>query len=104
MKFKRSIVGGCLHPYKKDNTWIKMINYVDDACYYCNSNETRKYFENKLKKGFNLTLVGKAKWYLGMYIKQYKDYISIDQLQYSKNVTSRIEKAFKNSITLRNSS
>ena len=103
MKFIRSMVEGCLYIYRKDNDWIKIINYVDDACYYCSNDEVRIKFENKLKKRFNLTLMGEAKWYLGMQIKQYKDHITLDQHQYSKNVTSRIEKTFKNPIKLKDS-
>ena len=97
------MVEGCLYIYKKDKNWIKIINYADDACYYCNNDETRKEFENKLKKRFNLTLLGEAKWYLGMQIKQHEEHIGIDQYQYSKNVTSRIEKSFKNPIKLKDS-
>ena len=59
-----------------------MINYVDDALYTSNNEESRLKFEAKLKKKFNLTLMGQAKWYLGMRIKQHKDYMSIDQKQY----------------------
>ena len=33
-----------------------------------------------------------------MQIKQEKDYITIDQSQYAKHVTTRLEKAFKNTI------
>ena len=61
MNFKRSMVEGCLYAYRKDKDWIKIINYVDDACYYCNNDDIRKEFENKLKKRFNLTLMGEAK-------------------------------------------
>ena len=53
--------------------WIKLISYVDDACYYCNLDKTRYEFKNKLKKRFNLTLLDEAKWYLGMQITQDED-------------------------------
>ena len=46
-----------------------MINYVDDTLYTPKNEENRLDFESKLKKKFNLTLVGLAKWYLGMRIK-----------------------------------
>ena len=36
-----------------------------------------------------------AKWYLGMNIKQTKDYIALDQNQYIKNIVNRFEKSFK---------
>ena len=48
-------------------------------------------------------LMGQAKWYLGMRIKQHKDYMSIDQEQYVKNITSRFEKAFKHPFKLKDS-
>ena len=34
LKFIKSRVEGCLYIYKKSSTWIKMINYVDDALYF----------------------------------------------------------------------
>ena len=39
----------------------------------------QKEFESSLKKRFSLSLLGQAKWYLGMRIKQEKDYITVDQ-------------------------
>ena len=47
--------------------------------------------------------MGQAKWYLGMIIKQHKDYMSIDQEQYVKNITSRFEKIFKYPFKLKDS-
>ena len=95
LKFSRSRVEGCLYVYRNGTDWVKLINYVDDALYISNRDEVRVEFENKLKKRFNLSLLGIAKWYLGMRIRQEKDHISIDQDQYVRNITSRFEKAFK---------
>ena len=64
--------------------WAKLINYMDDALYYASSDKVREDFEISLKNRFNLTLLGEAKWYLGMRIKQDKDFISLDQDQYVK--------------------
>ena len=47
-----------------------MMNYVDDALYFAGSDKNRMKFEISLKK-FNLTLMGIAKWYLGMKITQH---------------------------------
>ncbi len=95
LSFLRSRVEGCLYIYKKDQEWIKMINYVDDALYYANNDQVRCTFEKRLSKRFHLSLLGKAKWYLGMRITQNKNYITLDQDQYVKNITSRFEKSFK---------
>lgn len=54
--------------FRNKNEWIK-INYVDDALYYASSQRVREHFKISLKK-FNLTLLGIAKWYLGMRIVQ----------------------------------
>ena len=48
---------------------MKLIYYVDDALYYSNNDKFREEFESALKKRFNLSLMGKAKLYLGMEIK-----------------------------------
>ena len=58
---------------------------------------------NWLSKKFHLTLMGEAKWYLGMHIRQHKDYIILDQDQYVKNITSRFEKQFKHPFKLKDS-
>ena len=89
--------------YRKGTDWVKLINYVDDALYYCSTEEVRENFEKKLKSRFNLTLLGKGKWYLGMRIMQHDNMISLDQSQYTKNITSRIEKNFKNPIKTKDS-
>ena len=80
-----------------------MINYVDDALYFANNNQVREHFELTLKNKFHLTLMGEAKWYLGMRIRQHKDHIILDQDQYVKNITSRFEKQFKHSFKLKDS-
>ena len=77
---------------EKENDWIKMINYVDDALYFANNNQVREHFELTLKNKFHLTLMGEAKWNIGMCIRQHKDHIILDQDQYVKNITSRFEK------------
>ena len=97
------MIEGCLYVYRKENDWIKIINYVEDACYYWSTDGVRIEFENKLKKRFNLTLMGETKWYLGMQIKQYENNMTLDQYQYSKNAISRIEKTFKNTIKMKDS-
>ena len=80
-----------------------MINYVDDALYYANNDQVRMEFKLSLKNKFNLTLMGIAKWYLGMRIWQQKDYIILDQDQYVKNITTRFEKRFKHPFKLKDS-
>ena len=51
------MVEGCLYIYQDGDSWIKLINYVDDALYYFESDKTKTEFENKLKAQFNLTLM-----------------------------------------------
>ena len=80
-----------------------MINYVDDALYTSRNDETRLEFESKLKKKFNLTLIGLAKRYLGIRIKQHKNYMTIDQEQHVKNIISRFEKVSKHTFKLKDS-
>ena len=72
-----------------------MINYVDDALYYSNDDKMKKIFEKRLCKKCHVSLMGEAKWYLGMRITQKGNYISLDQDQYVKNITARSEKAFR---------
>ena len=89
------MVEGCLYIYRNKKQWIKPINYVDDTLYYFDLDQTREEFGNELKSKFNLALMGKAKWYLGMRISQNQNTITLDQSQYAKNITSRLEKNFK---------
>ena len=92
------MVADCLYILRSASKWIILINYVDDALYYCDSEVTQKWFEDSLSKRFDLKLLGEAKWYLGMQIRQFPDYITIDQSQYAKHISTRLEKAFKNVI------
>ena len=94
-------VEGFLYIYRNGNDWINIINYVDDALYFASNYKVREHFELTLKSKFHLTLMGEAKWYLGMCIRQHKDYIILDQDQYVKNITSRFEKQFKHSFKLK---
>ena len=71
---------------------------MDDALYYFNSNQTKEDFEKKLIYKIQLGTDGEAKWYLGMGISQNKYTITLDQNQYAKNITSRLEKNIKNLI------
>ena len=68
---------------------------MDDALYYANNDNVRQNSEKKLSKRFHLSLIGKAKWSLGMRITQNKDNITLDQDQYVRDITSRFEKFFK---------
>ena len=86
-----------------DKEYEKMINYVDDALYFASEDKVREHFELTLKNKIHLTLMGEAKWYLGMRIMQYKDYIILDQDQYVKNITTRFEKQFKHPFKLKDS-
>ena len=65
-----------------------MINYVDDVLYYSNDDEMKRNFEKRLSKKFHLSLMGEAKWYLGMRRTQKGKYIAVDQDQYVKNITT----------------
>ena len=59
----------------------KAHNYVDDALYYASSDKVREDCELSMKNRFDLTLLGEAKWYLGMRVKQDKELTSLDQNQ-----------------------
>ena len=101
LNFNCSRVEGCLYVLRRGNDWLKLINYVDDALYYSNNDKFREEFESALKKRFNLSLMGKVKWYLGMEIKQTSENITLDQEQYVKNIVSRFEKSFKHESKLK---
>ncbi len=103
LQFIRSRVEGCLYIYWEGDSWIKMINYVDNALNFASDDKTRESFELSLKNKFNLTLLGVAKWYLGMCIKQENNYITLDQKQYVKNVIARFEKSFKHEFKVKES-
>ena len=81
-----------IYIHRRGHNWIKLINYIDDVLYTSNSEETRLKFESKLKRKFNLTLIGPAKCYLGMRIKHYKEY-PIDQEQYVKKSQEDLRKS-----------
>ena len=65
LSFTRSRVDGCLYVYRKGDDWV---NYVDDALYYASNDKVREDFDLSLKNKLNLSLLGEARWYLGMMI------------------------------------
>ena len=77
--------------YAERNDWVELINCIDDALYYASSDKVREDFELSLKSKFNLSLLGKVKWYLGMRITQNKDFISLGQDHYTNNTIYRFE-------------
>ena len=101
LKFIRSRIEGCLHILRKGNYWIKLINYVDDALYYSSNENFRLSFGQSLKKRINSSLLGRAKWYLGMKITQSYNEITINQEQYIKNIVSGFEKSFKHQFKIK---
>ena len=95
----------CFHQsyiLREGDNWLKLINYVDDALNYSNNEDFRMKFEKSLKKRLYLSLLGQAKWYLGMKIKQSNDCVNLDQEQYIKNIISRFEKTFKHQFKTKN--
>ena len=92
---------GCLYILRRGKDWTKLINYVDDALYYSNNDKFRQEFESALKKIINLTLMGRAKWYLGMKINQASAYITLNQDRYIKNIVCRFEKSFKHQFKIK---
>ena len=102
LHFVRSRVEDCLYILREGDNWITLINYFDDALYYSNNEDFRLKFEQSLKKRLNLSLLGQAKWYLGMKIKQSNNLIILYQEQYIKNIANRFEKSFKHQIKVKN--
>ena len=45
--------------------------------------------------------MGRAKWYLGIKIKQNSEHITLDQGQYVNNIVSRFEKSFKHQFKIK---
>ena len=78
LKFNCSRVEGRLYVLRRENDWLKLINYVDDAQNYCNNDKFSEEFESALKKRFNLSLMSKAKWCLQMEIKQTPENITLN--------------------------
>ena len=64
LHFIRSRVEGYLYILRGVDNWIKLINYADNALCYSNNEDLRLRFEQSLKKRFNLSWLGQAKWYL----------------------------------------
>ena len=52
MGFHCSRVEGCFYIYRKENDWIKIINYVDDALYFANNNQVREHLNSLLRTNF----------------------------------------------------
>ena len=94
--FKQSKVDPSLMIKRDENgNYIKLINYVDDMLYYGSSDETEKQFVKDLRKRFNVTDLGTAKWYLGIQLTKIgKDYM-LDQSRYTMHFLEGLKNKFK---------
>jgi hypothetical protein len=73
-----------------DGTKLYVLNYVDDMLYHCRDTEKLIEFEQKLRAGFNLELIGQAHWYLGTRINQLANYdIELDQSRYCAAIVKK---------------
>ena len=102
-RFNHSRVEDCLYIWRRGNDWLKLTNYVDDASYNFNNDKFREEFESAPKKIFNLSLMVKAKWHLGMEIKQTPENIILNQEQYVKNSVIQFEKSSKHEFKTKDS-
>lgn len=83
LQFKPSGSMPCLFILTGRKGKFYVLNYVDDMLYFGTNEEEVKWFEEQLKKPFNLKLLGQAHWYLATRINQSANYdIELDQSRY----------------------
>jgi hypothetical protein len=78
--------------YRKETEkgMILLLNSVDDQLYFATDDDDRKWFENKTKERFDVSLLGQANWYLQSRVTQQADYsIVLDQSRYAALVCDR---------------
>ncbi|KAK9077208.1 hypothetical protein SSX86_005544 [Deinandra increscens subsp. villosa] len=74
------------------NSWNKVIMvslYVDDLIYTGNDAQACQAFKEAMQKEFEMTDLGKMKYYLGVEVQQQNGSISICQKKYAKEVLDR---------------
>ena len=88
--FKRCVGALSIYHYQKDDTFMYLINAVDDQLYFTNNENLRKEFEARLQKRFDVELMGQAHWYLQARITQEANHsIVLDQARYMALISSR---------------
>jgi hypothetical protein len=90
--FQCSHVDPALFVRRRGSSCLKLILFVDDACYWGSSDEAEHEFERELKSKFNLNLLGLAHWYLGLRITHVDNDIILDQSLYARTIVAKIEK------------
>ena len=67
-----------------------MVTYVDDSCYFGNSDETENLFYQELSNRFNVDYRGDVHWFLSMRIYRFAngDFM-LDQSRFIKNCINK---------------
>ena len=88
--FKRCPGALSMYHYHSGNAYMYLINAVDDQLYFSNHEGLRKEFEARLKKRFDVELMGQAHWYLQARISQEANHsIVLDQARYMALIAAR---------------
>jgi len=75
---------------KDDNGRLMIAQiYVDDIVFGGMSNKMAQHFIQQMQSEFEMSLVGKLTYFLGLQVKQMEDTIFISQSKYAKNIVKK---------------
>ena len=88
--FFRCPACGSINIFRKDDTFMFLINAVDDQLYFSNNPALKADFESRIKKRFDCELMGLAHWYLQARLNQlHNNSIVLDQTRYMALIVAR---------------
>ncbi|GKE59056.1 retrovirus-related pol polyprotein from transposon TNT 1-94, partial [Tanacetum coccineum] len=90
-KFARGRIYNTLFIYKSKGEVLLVQVYVDDIIFGSTSYKLCKQFEKLMTKKFEMSMMGKLTYFLGLQIKQDDKGISICQEQYTRNLLKKYE-------------
>ena len=87
--FRRCPGAMLIYIYQSEDAFMYLINVVDNQLYFTNITGLRKEFEERLKKHFDVELMGQAHWYLQARLTQQQNHcVILDQSHYMALISS----------------
>ncbi|KAI3501210.1 hypothetical protein L1887_29073 [Cichorium endivia] len=96
--FKKSNYDHTLFIKKLEENMLFVSLYVDDLIYAGNDPEMCRSFKQSMQKEFEMTDLGKMKFFLGVEVNQSPEGISLCQSQYAKEVLKRFKMSEANGV------
>jgi hypothetical protein len=89
--FKRGIVDNNLYIKTKGNDFLIVLIYVDDIIFERNNSSLVQWFASTMQSEFEMSMIGKLEFFLGLQINQRSEGIFLSQEKYLRQMLKRFQ-------------